>query len=315
VAATTSEAGAPFVYVVVLNWNGAGVIHECLESLLAMDYPNYAVAVVDNGSTDGSPDDVERAFPQVELIRLKENLMYAGGNNAGIERALERGAEAILLVNNDTVADWELLTHLVRGLREEPRAGVVGPKIYYYDEEDTIWSAGGKVIVPLGFVHHIGIRKPDSGRYSSRRAVDYLTGCCMLMRSEALRAVGPLDPSYVIYSEDVDWCLRARRGGWKSVFVPEAQLWHKVSHSSGGGLTPFKAYYKMRSNVLIFRRFARPVDWLLWPLATAGFAVAMACVQAVKGRPDVARKFLRGWADGFFSPGAEGLAGSKKEPK
>lgn len=310
-----ADGGHPFVYVVVLNWNGAEVIRECLESLLAMDYPDFKVVVVDNASTDGSPDEIARFFPQVELLRMTENLMYAGGNNAGIERALGEGADAILLVNNDTRADGGLLSHLARGLAENPGTGVTGPKIYYYDDERTIWSAGGKVIVPLGLVHHIGIRKHDSGRYSSRRDVDYLTGCCLLMRSKAIREVGLLDPSYVIYSEDVDWCLRARRAGWGVTFEPEAHLWHKVSHSSGGGLTPFKAYYKMRSNVLIFRRFARPIHWLFWPLATAGFAAAMACVQVVKGRPEVAREFLRGWADGFFTPGAEGLAGIKKEPK
>jgi GT2 family glycosyltransferase len=309
------EACHPFVYVVVLNWNGSAVTRECLDSLLAMDYPNFKVAVVDNASTDGSPEDVAASYPQVELIRLSENIFYAGGNNVGLDRALEAGAEAVLLVNNDTVADKGLLKQLVRGLQHNPRAAVVGPKIFYFDAPETIWSAGGKVIVPLGFVHHIGIRKPDSGRYSSEREVDYLTGCCLLMRSEAIRAVGSLDTSYVIYSEDVDWCLRARRAGWKSVFVPGAHLWHKVSHSSGGGLTPFKAYYKMRSNVLIFRRFARPIHWLAWPLATAGIAAAMACAQTLKGRLDVAREFLRGWADGFFSPGARGMAGIKKEPK
>lgn len=305
----------PFVYVVVLNWNGAEVIRECLDSLLAMDYPNFKVAVVDNASTDGSPDEIAGAYLQVELIRLDENLMYAGGNNVGIEIALDKGADAVLLVNNDTVAERALLSRLVDGLLEDPRAAVTGPKIFYHADKDLIWSAGGKVIVPLGLVHHIGIRSRDTGRYSSKRKVDYLTGCCLLMRSEAIRAVGPLDPSYVIYSEDVDWCLRARRAGWSSTFVPEAHLWHKVSHSSGGGLTPFKAYYRMRSNVLIFRRFARPIHWLLWPLATAGFAAVMACVQTARGRMDVAREFLRGWADGFFSPGAEGMAGIKKEPK
>jgi GT2 family glycosyltransferase len=315
VAPLSAESERPFVYVIVLNWNGAAVIRECLDSLLAMDYPDFKVLVVDNASTDGSPEDVAGAYPQVELLRLDKNLLYAGGNNAGIERALEAGAGAVLLVNNDTVADSRLLTHLVEGLLGNPGAGVVGPKIFYYDKKDVLWSAGGKVVVPLGFVHHIGIRKPDSGRYCSEREVDYLTGCCLLMRSEALRAVGPLDPSYVIYSEDVDWCLRARGQSWSSVFIPEALLWHKVSHSSGGGLTPFKAYYKMRSNVLIFRRFARPIHWLLWPLATAGFALAMACVQAARGRPGLAREFLRGWGDGFFSPCAEGLAGIKKEPK
>ena len=309
------DAGRPGVWVIVLNWNGEEVIRECLDSLLAMSYAGFRVMVVDNSSKDGSPDIVARDYPGVELLRLKENLMYAGGNNAGIRAALSDGAGAIMLVNNDTRADRELLTHLVEALETHPKAGAAGPKIYYHDAGDTIWSAGGKVHISVGVVRHIGIRKADSGRYGSLREVDYLTGCCVLIRAEALKAVGLLDTSYGIYSEDVDWCLRARRMGWKSLFVPRALLWHKVSHSSGGGLTPFKAYYRMRSNVLLFRRFARPVHWLVWPPATAGLAAAMACAQAARGRFGVAREFLRGWAHGFFFPGAEDPPGHKKEPK
>jgi GT2 family glycosyltransferase len=302
------------VWVVVLNWNGEAVIRECLDSLLAMSHPNYRVMVVDNASSDGSPDVVAAEYPQVKLLRLPENLMYAGGNNAGIRAALSDGAEAVMLVNNDTRADPELLTRMASALWARPRAGVAGPKILYYDAPEVVWSAGGQVNVPLGVVRHIGIRRRDSGRYSVQREVDYLTGCCLLMRAEALESVGPLDTSYVIYSEDVDWCLRARAKGWKCVFVAEARLWHKVSFSSGGGLTPFKAYYKMRSNVLIFRRFARPINWLTWPAASAALAAAMALAQVLRGRLDVAREFLRGWAHGFFLPGAV-PAWQKKEPK
>ncbi len=308
-----SGGGGP-IWVIVLNWNGEAVIRECLDSLLAMTYPSYKVMVVDNASSDGSADAVATDYPQVKLLRMPENLMYAGGNNAGIEAALSDGAEAVMLVNNDTRADPELLTLLAAALRDSPRAGAAGPKILYYDAPEVIWSAGGKVHVPLGLVRHIGIRRADSGRYDSQREVDYLTGCCLLLRAEALASVGALDTSYVIYSEDVDWCLRARMKGWTSIFVPEARLWHKVSFSSGGGLTPFKAYYRMRSNVLIFRRFSRPIHWLTWPAATAAFAAVMAFTQALRGRFGVAREFLRGWAHGFFLPGAV-PAWQKKEPK
>jgi GT2 family glycosyltransferase len=309
----SSSGGGP-IWVIVLNWNGEAVIRECLDSLLAMTYPSYKVMVVDNASTDGSPDVIAGEYPQVKLLRLRENLMYAGGNNAGIRGALSDGAEAVMLVNNDTRADPQLLARLASALMADPRAGAAGPKILYYDAPDVIWSAGGKVNVPLGVVRHIGIRRADSGRYSAQREVDYLTGCCLLLRAETLESVGPLDTSYVIYSEDVDWCLRARAKGWKSIFVPEARLWHKVSFSSGGGLTPFKAYYKMRSNVLIFRRFSRPINWLTWPASTAALAAAMALAQALRGRLRVAREFLRGWAHGFFLPGAV-PAWQKKEPK
>jgi GT2 family glycosyltransferase len=307
------EGARPLVWVVVLNWNGAAVIEECLDSLLAMEYPSFRVIVVDNASTDGSPRIVADKYPQVDLLRLGQNLMYAGGNNAGLGRALERGAEAVMLVNNDTRAAPSMLEELVKVLEARPEAGVVGPKIFYYGGERIIWSAGGKVLIPLGLVHHIGIRKKDSGRYSSVREVDYLTGCCLLMRAEAIRSVGMLDPVYSMYSEDVDWCLRARADGWKAVLAPSAHLWHKVSFSSGGGLTAFKAYYKMRNNVLIFRRFARSAHWLTWPPATACWALAMAATQMLRGRGGVAWSLVRGWAAGFATPLAASAGRKTKE--
>ncbi len=305
----------PLVWVIVLNWNGAEVIEDCLESLLSMDYPRFHVLVVDNASSDGSAEIVARDFPDARLLRLEENRMYAGGNNAGIEPALAAGASAVMLVNNDTRADERLLSSLMDALSSRPGAGAAGPKIFYHDQPDRIWSYGGRVQMPLGLVRHIGIRKADGSRYDSLREVDYLTGCCLLIRSEALRSVGFLDTSYTIYGEDVDWCLRARSKGWKSIVVPGAHLWHKVSHSSGGGLTPFKAYYKMRSNVLLFRRFARPVHWITWPAATAALAAAMAGYQAIRGRFLTAREFLRGWVDGFRGPGGYESRGRGKEPK
>jgi GT2 family glycosyltransferase len=246
---------------------------------------------------------------------MDQNLMFAGGNNAGIERAVGRGAEAVMLVNNDTRAGTTMLTELVRVMETDQEIGIVGPKIFYHDKESVIWSAGGKVFVPLGLVHHIGIRKADSSRYSSVGDVDYLTGCCLLVRSSAISSIGLMDTSYIIYSEDVDWCLRAREGGWRVVLAPGAHLWHKVSFSSGGGLTAFKAYYKMRSNVLIFRRFARPAHWLTWPLATAGWALVMAGVQGLRGRGSVAAALLRGWAAGFAAPRGERRGGCVKELK
>jgi len=301
------ESEHPRVAVLVLNWNGASVIRECLDSLSAMDYPHFSMTVIDNGSSDGSAELIEREYPHVSLVRLPENKLYAGGNNEGIVRAQEEGVWGVLLVNNDTYADPALLRELVAAMVAEPGAAAAGPKIYYYDEKDKIWSAGGRVVFPLGLVHHIGLREKDAGAFDEVREVDYVTGCCILMRAEALRKVGLLDTSYKMYAEDVDWCLRAKRAGWKVLYVSGGRLWHKISHSSGGGLTPYKAYYKLRSNVLLLRKFARPHHWLTWPAATAAYAAAMALAQALMGRTDVASGLVRGWAGGFFArPGWKG---------
>ena len=123
---------SPLIYIIVLNYNRKDDTLDCLSSLFRMDYPNFKVLMVDNASSDGTSDAVRRQYPQAEVLQNEKNLMYAGGNNAGIEFALEHGADWVLLLNNDTVVDERLLSEMVDAASAHPEAGVLGPMIYYY---------------------------------------------------------------------------------------------------------------------------------------------------------------------------------------
>src|SRR3989304_8553833 len=131
----------PPVYVIVLSWNGKNDTLECLASLQQLTYPNARVVVVDNASSDGTCDAIRSAFPNIELIVNNSNLRFAGGNNVGIRRSLERGAKYVLVLNNDTVVDRDFLSRLVEAAESDKKIGVVGPKIYYYDKPRRIWFA------------------------------------------------------------------------------------------------------------------------------------------------------------------------------
>jgi len=250
---------------IVLNWNGLADTLAALDSLSRCRLPEgwtHSILVVDNGSTDGSVAAL-RGRPDLELLANSVNLRYAAGNNVGLRRALEQGADAIMLLNNDVEADPGLLERLLLALDQDPEAGAAGPLIYYAPPTDRVWYAGGDCVPALGLSRHRGIRSRDEGQYRTIERTGYLTGCCLLARREVWERVGLLDEGYYIYAEDSDWCLRAREMGYRLLFVPTARLWHKVSASSGIS-SPWKMYHRARANLHLFATHARGIGRLTW---------------------------------------------------
>lgn len=122
----------PKAIVVTLNWNRKEDTIECLKSLLELDYANYEIVVVDNGSMDGSAQAIRQSFPNITVIENKENLGYSLGMNTGIKYALEQGVKYVLIMNNDTVIDKGALTELVKVAESDPTIGFVTGKAYFY---------------------------------------------------------------------------------------------------------------------------------------------------------------------------------------
>jgi len=296
-----SEGKGAEVFVVVLNWNGRDVIEACLESLRKVKEPAIEVLVVDNASTDGSNELVRSMYPDVELIENESNLMFAEGNNVGIRRALERGARYILLLNNDTEVESDFLAFMLEAIERESTVGVVGPKILYYDTPGKIWYGGGSFYPLLWVPRHLNIRKTDGTFEDVGGETGYVSGCAMLVRRETFEDVGLLDPSYFIYCEDVDFCLRARRKGWLCLYEPRARVYHKVSSSSGGGLTPFKLENRIYSTFLLHKRY-RPMWWrvLLFPVHLVSYLLMVVLLfitgkwKLLAGAFNGLRRVLRG---------------------
>lgn len=255
----------PLVYIVLVNWNGKDHTLACLQSLGAISYANYRIVVVDNGSSDGSVPTVRSAFPAVAVLEMQRNLRFAGGTNRGIQYALDHGAEQILILNNDTTVDPGFLRALVTCLQSDARIGMVGPKIYYQDDPERIWFAGGCVSFWTGTMHHIGIRKIDRGQFDEARDIAYASGCCILARRSIVETVGLLDESFFMYTEDADWCMRVRRAGYRIVYEPGAKIWHKLSVSAGGHLSWYKMKNKFLSNFRFFGRYAKWYQWFVFP--------------------------------------------------
>jgi GT2 family glycosyltransferase len=282
------------LHVIVLNWNGEAVIDPCLRSLRDVEDVTLRIIMVDNASTDGSVALVRDRYPEVEIIENGSNLLFAEGNNVGIRRALEAGARYILLLNNDTEVDSRFAAAMLGPLRDEPGVGVVGPKILYFDDPRRIWYGGGDFYPVLGVPCHRNIRRVDGSFHDRRRETRYVSGCALLARREVFEDIGLLDPSYIMYCEDVDFCLRARRAGYRCLYEPDALVYHKVSASSGGGMTPYKLEHRLMSTYRLFARF-RPLWWriALFPVHVVGF-VLLLCGLLVGGRWSLARGAVRG---------------------
>jgi len=297
--------------IVVLSWNGAALTRDTLRSLAGCRVPEgwrLRTLVVDNASSDGSPDMVRDEFPDAELLALSENRRFAGGNNAGVKHALAAGADAVMLLNNDVIADPWLLEKLLAALAEQPRAGAVAPLIYFAPPSDRIWYGGGRCQPWLAHSSHRAIGERDRGRFRSIEETGYLTGCCLLATAEAWKNVGLLDERYFIYAEDADWCLRARAAGFSLLFVPTARLWHKVSASTGAA-SPWKIYQRVRANARLFARHARGWRRLTWVPAFVAQQAALAVVLLVSGRSAAAGAVPKALLDAWRGrPAAEARA-------
>jgi len=297
----------PMVYCIVLNLNGRILLCETLDSLRKMTYPNFKVIVVDNGSTDGSQETVRTQYPWTELIENGKNLGFGGGNNVGMQYAIEQKAEWIFLLNNDIVVDPQLLSELMSVVVEDDRIGVAGPKIYYHSEPNMIWYAGGTINFWAGVVAHRGLRQIDHGQADITEETAFVTGCAFLVKREALEKVGLFDPAYhPAYTEDADLGERIHRAGYKLMYVPKGKLWHKVSAFSGGGLTPFKTQLKVEHNLIFFKRYARWYHWITIPFCIGAITLIFVLKGLLRGNFSI----ILALAKGFF--GAIGRLFSKE---
>lgn len=222
----------PSVNIIVLNFNRRDDTLECLQSLQNLDYSNFKVTLVDNGSSDGTVNAVESRFPHVRIIALPENLRFAGGNNAALKKTMEEDFDYALLLNNDTVVDNGFLYEMIAIAEYSPHIGLVCPKIYYFNPPDVIWFAGGKINLNLAYARHIGIGRIDRGQFDEPREVGWLSGACLLIKREVLDKVGLLDEGFFLYTEDVDYSLRVKKAGYSLCYAPKARVWHKVTRST-----------------------------------------------------------------------------------
>jgi GT2 family glycosyltransferase len=297
----------PMVAVILLNWNNAHFTAPCIRSLEKSDYSNAQILVVDNGSADGSPDALRKDFPRITLIRNDKNLGFAAGNNVGIRAALGMGAQYVLILNNDTEVDPELIRELVSMCEADDSIGISSPKMYFMNPPNLIWFAGSRVNLWTGSCKHVGYCETDHGQFDAITEPGFATGCCFLVRADLLKKLGGFEESFFIYSEDADFSLRCRKAGHRIVFNPRAKLWHKESGTMAKNArnehrakpTPLQHYLIARNGIFVVRRHASLIQKVVsYPICT--LRVVKRLLERLLERDwDSARSLARALWEGF----------------
>jgi GT2 family glycosyltransferase len=247
----------PKVAIIILNWNGLEDTIECVDSIMKLTYPNHVVVVVDNGSDGNDVQILKEQYGQcIYLIENGKNYGYAEGNNIGIRLAFESfKPDYYLLLNNDTVVSPEALTELVTLAESDRDIGLIGPKIYYYNDPDIIQSTVNEVDFGHGKIRHVGDHERDLRQYDDISETDYVQGSCLLVKAQVVEKIALLNRDYFCYWEDLEYCLRARRAAFRVLYCPTAQIWHKGSQSASK-IAGLSIYYGTRNRFWLLREFA-----------------------------------------------------------
>ncbi len=251
----------PRLAVIVLAYNQFELTRACLASVYQHAGAPLRVVVVDNASTDETPTRVRDFFPDAYVIENKTNRGYAQGNNVGLLYALDQNFEYAMLLNNDVTIAENCFAVLLRAADENQDAGLLGPIVYHAEEPRTIQSAGG-VLPPDWHSYHRGANETEAGQFARVEDVDWLTGCAVLARVGALRAIGLLDENFFMYGEDVDWGVRARRAGYRVLFVPTARVWHRGVQRVYSP-APYVTYYSARNELQLIQKHRAGLSPLL----------------------------------------------------
>jgi hypothetical protein len=219
----------PKVSIVTPIYNGIEHTVEYLDSLAGLTYPNVETIIVDDGSTDGSSEVIAREFPNVRLLQGDGNLWWSGATNLGVQDAIDRGTDFILTMNNDVRIDPVCLDALVTCARDNAGA-IIGGKIYFLDEPERIWSAGGRLDWWSGkTLVQVGHGQLDRDEFCHRKRMDFLTGMNVLIPAAVFGRIGFYDQiHFPQYHADSEFTLRARKAGIPIVFEPSAKVWNRV---------------------------------------------------------------------------------------
>ncbi len=219
----------PLVYIVILNWNGFNDTMECLKSIIRINYNNFKVIIVDNGSSVNEAAKLKKIFKHFIYIENKNNNGFAKGNNQGIKLAMSKRAKFILLLNNDTVVKANFLSEMVN-FAQNNKVDITNPKILYYGT-DIIWAMGGKIHFLTSIPRMINQNK-QSKKCNHIVYPPYASGCAMLIKGNLFKKIGLLNEDYFSYYEDTDLCYKAKKLKATIAVVPNSIIWHKVSQST-----------------------------------------------------------------------------------
>jgi hypothetical protein len=299
------------IFTIILNWNRPDDTLECLKSLSRINKDGFEneIVIVDNASSDNSINLLKKYVSRdsnYKILINNSNLGFAEGNNIGIRYALEHKAEYVLVLNNDTVVEKNMLIELFRSAKKHPQAGAISPKIYFekgfefhkdkYQNSELgkiIWYAGGSIDWNNVYGANRGVDEVDKSQFADTEETDFFTGACVLFNSKSLREVGLFDKKYYMYLEDADLSMRMKKQGWGVLYTPKALIWHKVAGSSGIG-SDLNDYFISRNRLLFGLKYAPTRSKLALIKESIKFAISGRQWQKVGIKDFYLRRFGQG---------------------
>ena len=284
------------VGIILVNYNGAKFNSECIDSIMKSTYRNFKIIVVDNASTDNSVEILEKYYiNDITLIKSELNLGFSEGNNLGIEYALKNNCDYILMLNNDTVIEDNMIGIMLNESLKDGNA-VISPKIYYYDNKNIVWSAGAQMLWKRGIPSQFGLNEEDSKEFDEEKYVEIATGCCLLFHKDVVNKIGYLSDEYFLYYEDTDYTTRMVRSGYKIKYIPAAKMYHRVSASTGGEESENYIYYNTRNRLIFNKKFNKEnyITYITYFYFTRIFKIVM---WIIKGKKNLVSATFRGIRD------------------
>ncbi|WP_316832410.1 glycosyltransferase family 2 protein [Pedobacter aquatilis] len=294
------------VAIILLNWNTYEYTSSCISSV--MKYCNgtdYDLIIADNGSTDDSLAILKKRFPSLIYIDNKTNLGFAEGNNKALEYSIQEGYTFSLLLNNDTETDEDFLSPLISHLEKNHQTVAVQPAIYYLADKTRLWNGGSFFNQVFGFTYSKNQQKRRQLQLPEK--VEWLTGCCFLVRNSALKQYGLFNNRFFLYYEDVDLSFRLKQAGNLDYF-PLSKIYHeagvsgKQKKNSEGILSPIIHYYVSRNKIWFLRRYANPFFYLLNFAYNAPYYIALYIYFLIRRRKKKAQFLFKGVREGLFTP-------------
>ena len=291
-AAPARSPRAERIWTVVVNWRQTEATLACLASLERAGADLADVVVIDNESGDDLLMRTRAAFPRTSVLPQAQNLGFARAVNIGARYAIEHGATAVLLLNNDAVLLPRAMHSFAEELARDPNLGVLTAKVFLTQEPDRLWAVGGHFTGRR--VENIGSGEKDVGTYDYAR-LDFVYGCAMLIRADVFRRLGGLDERFFLYYEDIDFCLRAGDAGWEVRMAPDAHALHEGSKSTCREPS-VKVYHHARSRMLFFRQHLRGAR-LVFAISELAFIARQVAAHLVRREGQNAMAYVRGTLD------------------
>jgi len=289
---------SPLVYIVILNFNSWCDTFECVDSCCGLNYDNYRILLIDNGSDTDRSQELLGRHSAVEFLKNARNTGFAGGCNLGVKHALDNKADFVWLLNNDTVVDRESLSEMISSLADLNAVGILSPKIYYHQTSD-MWSSGG-------YINKMGMACNFTDDFSGKRSVGFVTGCAMLIPADIFSQYGQLKDEYFLNVEDWEFCKRLTEKGKKIYVIGSSVIHHKVSRSKKGGVaSPVDVYYTTRNRLYFIDEYYRNPQKLFMYMAFALWWPIWLLKNLLSGDGAIVKPFVLGVVD--YNLGKKGV--------